>query len=154
MKDLNRKLIIEQIDKKMEKFSLLSESDIPANGWIYSIRKALKMSLAQLGRRLNITAQSVKEIEERERNKSLTLKGLIEVADKLNLRFVYGFVPKDASLEKMIEKRALQVAGEIVTRTSTTMSLENQQNSDERLEKSIKDRAEKIRLEMPRYLWD
>ena len=154
MKDLNRNLIIEQIDKKMERFSVLSESDIPPNGWIFSIRKALKMSLAQLGKRLNITAQSVKEIEERERNKSLTLKGLIEVADKLNLRFVYGFIPKDSSLEKMIEKRALQVAGEIVTRTSHTMSLEDQKNSDERLKKAIKERAEKIRREMPGYLWD
>lgn len=58
---------------------------------------------------LIFTAQSAREIEVREQNKSLTLKGLIEVADKLDLRFVYGFVPKESSLEKMIEKRTNQV---------------------------------------------
>lgn len=154
MVDLNRKLLVEQIDKKMQKFSALTESDLPPKGWIYSIRTALNMSLAQLGRQLKKTAQSVKEIEEREQNKSLTLKRLIEVAEVLNLRFVYGFVPKDSSLEKMIENRALKVAREIVMRTSHTMSLEDQQNRDERLLKAIKDRAENIKQEMPKFLWD
>lgn len=154
MINLNRKLLIEQIDKKMAKFSVLTESDLPPKGWIYSIRTALNMSLAQLGKRLNKTAQSVKEIEEREQNKSLTLKRLIEVAETLNLRFVYGFVPRDSSLEKMIENRTLQVARDIVMRTSHSMSLEDQQNNDERLQKAIKDRAEKIKQEMPKFLWD
>ena len=154
MIDLNRKLLIEQIDKKMAKFSVLTESDLPPKGWIYPIRIALNMSLAQLGKRLNKTAQSVKEIEEREQNKSLTLKRLIEVAETLNLRFVYGFVPRDSSLEKMIENSALQVARDIVMRTSHSMSLEDQQNRDERLQKAIKDRAEKIKHEMPKFLWD
>ena len=154
MVNLNKQLLIEQIDKKMKKISVLTESDLPPKGWIYSLRTALNMSLAQLGKRLNKTAQSVKEIEEREQNKSLTLKRFIEVAEVLNLRFVYGFVPKDSSLEKMIENRAFQVAREIVMRTSHTMSLEDQQNKDERLQKAIKDRAEKIKQEMPKFLWD
>lgn len=154
MVDLNRKLTLEQIDKKMQKFAVIEDSNLPQKGWIYSIRTALNMSLAQLGRRLKKTAQSVKEIEERERDKSLTLKRLIEVAEALNLRFVYGFVPKDSSIENMIEKRAFEVAREIVIRTSHTMSLEDQQNSEVRLQNAIKDRAEKIKQEMPKYLWD
>jgi len=154
MVDLNRKLLLEQIDKKLQKYTVLKETDIPAKGWIHTIRTALNMSLAQLGKKLNITPQSVKEIESREQNKSLTLKGLIEVAGILNLRFVYGFVPKDSSLEKMIEERALKVAREIVMRTSHTMSLEDQENLDERIQKAIKNRAYKIKEEMPRFLWD
>jgi predicted DNA-binding mobile mystery protein A len=154
MIDLNRKLLIEQIDKKMQKFSIFEESDLPAKGWIYTIRTALNMSLAQLGKRLHKTAQSVKEIEEREQNKSLTLKRFAEVAEALNLRFVYGFVSKDISLDKMIEKRALQIAQDIVMRTSQSMSLEDQKNTDERLQNAIKDRAEKIKQEIPKFLWD
>jgi len=154
MIDLNRKLLIEQIDKKMQKFSILEESDLPAKGWIYTIRTALNMSLAQLGKRLHKTAQSVKEIEEREQNKSLTLKKFVEVAEALNLRFAYGFVSKDFSLDKMIEKRALQLAQDIVMRTSQSMSLEDQKNTDERLQNAIKDRAEKIKQEIPKFLWD
>jgi predicted DNA-binding mobile mystery protein A len=154
MIDLNRKLLLEQIDKKLQKYAVFAESDLPSKGWIYSIRTALNMSLAQLGRKLNKTAQSVKEIENREQNKSLTLKKFIEVAEVLNLRFVYGFVPKDLSLEKMIEERSFQAARQIVMRTSHTMTLEDQQNLDERLLKAIKDRAEKIKQEIPRFLWD
>jgi predicted DNA-binding mobile mystery protein A len=125
MINLKRKLLIDQIDKKMQNFYVLTESDFPPKGWIYSIRTALNMSLAQLGKRLHKTAQSVKEIEERELNKSLTLKRFIEIVEALNLRFVYGFVPNESSLEKMIEKRALQVARDIVLRTSQSMSLED-----------------------------
>ena len=154
MIDLNRRLALEQLDKKVQKFAVIADSDLPLNGWIYSIRTTLNMSLAQLGKRLKKTAQSVKEIEERERDKSLTLKRLIEFAEALNLRFVYGFVPKDSSIENLIEKRATEVAREIVMRTSHTMSLEDQQNSDARLQNAIKDRAEKIKQEMPKFLWD
>jgi predicted DNA-binding mobile mystery protein A len=154
MIDLKRKLLIEQIDKKMQNFYVLTESDLPPKGWIYSIRTALNISLSQLGKRLHKTAQSVKEIEEREQNKSLTLKKFIEVAEALNLRFVYGFVPNDSSLEQMIEKRALQVASDIVLRTSQSMSLEDQKNNDERLQNAIRDRAEKLKQEMPKFLWD
>lgn len=154
MLDLNRRLALEQLDKKMQKFAVIADSDLPPKGWIYSIRTTLNMSLVQLGKRLKKTAQSVKEIEERERDKSLTLKRLIEVAEALNLRFVYGFVPKDSSMENLIEKRATEVAREIVMRTSHTMSLEDQQNSDARLQNAIKDRAEKIKQEMPKFLWD
>jgi predicted DNA-binding mobile mystery protein A len=98
--------------------------------------------------------RSVKEIEQREQDKSLTIKRFMEVAEALNLHFVYGFVPRDSSLEKMIENRALHVAKEIVMRTSHNMSLEDQKNSDKRLQKAIKDRAELIKQEMPKYLWD
>jgi len=92
MIDLNKKLQLQQLDKKLENFKLVSEIEIPPKGWINAIRKTLNMSLAQLGKLLKKTPQSVKEIEEREQNKSITLKGLIEVAAALNLRFVYGFV--------------------------------------------------------------
>ena len=54
----------------------------------------------------------------------------------------------------MLEKRALKIAEEIVMRTSHTMKLEDQENSEERLEKAIKYRAEKIKNELPKYLWD
>ena len=154
MKNQNKQLIIEQIDKKLHKYSVINISDIPPRGWIYSIRTALGMSLNQLAKRLDKTVPTVKEIEEREKNKNITLNKLIEVANVLDMQFVYAFIPKDSSLEKMVEDRALKLAEKIVMRTSHTMELEDQKNRDERLEKAIKDRAEKIKQEMPRYLWD
>jgi predicted DNA-binding mobile mystery protein A len=154
MVNLNKKLLIEQIDKKLEKFSVLKEADMPPRGWINAVRTAMNMSLVQLAKRLKKTSVSVKEIEEREQNKTITLNKLIEVAEKLDLQFVYALLPKESSIEKIIEKRALQVAREIVMRTSHSMKLEEQENREERLQRAIKDRAEQIKQEMPKYLWD
>ena len=96
----------------------------------------------------------MKEIEERERNKSITLKGLNDAAEALDMKLVYALIPKNDSLQKIIENRAYEAARDIVLRTSHSMGLEDQQNRDERLRKAIKDRAEKIARELPRFLWD
>ena len=77
-----------------------------------------------------------------------------EAGNALGLKLVYGFIPKEKSLEKMIEQKAYEIAKEIVLRTSHSMMLEDQQNSNERIEKAIKERAEEIKNEMPGYLWD
>lgn len=150
----SQNLLIEQLDRKLAPFRVIEKSIIPQKGWINSIRSALKMSLRQLGERLNISPQSVKEIEEREAQGTITLKGLKEVALALDMKFVYGFVPKDESIEKMIEKRAIELATQIVSRTSQSMKLEDQENPKVRLEKSIKNKAEEIKSTMPKYLWD
>ncbi len=154
MKLSHRKILVKQLDKKFEKFALMMESDIPPKGWIYTIRTALNMSLAQLAKRLKKTVPTVKEIEEREKNRNITLYKLMEIAEALDLRFVYGFVPKESSLEKLIEKKALETAEKIVMRTSHTMKLEDQENLPDRLERAVKERAENIKQEVPRYLWD
>ena len=148
------KLIVEQLDKKLQPFKVFSEITTPATGWIQVIRTALKMSLRQMGNRLSITPQSMKEIEQREKEGSITLKNLREAGKVLNMQLVYGFIPKDESLEKMIEQKAHEIAKEIVLRTSHNMMLEDQQNSKERIEKAIIERAEEIKNEMPGYLWD
>jgi hypothetical protein len=57
-------------------------------------------------------------------------------------------------LEKMIEVRAKELATEIVMRTNTTMTLEDQQNSKERIEQAIAQKTSEIKFDMPKYLWD
>ena len=154
MKEINKKLMIEQLDKKLSKFAHIEADIIPHGGWLKAIRSAMNISLIQFAKILKKSSPTVKELEEREAEKNITLKKLVEVGEALNLRLVYGFVPKDGSLEKLIEKRAYKIAEEIVMRTSQTMKLEEQENTEERLKKAIKDRAEKIKNELPKYLWD
>jgi len=133
---------------------LLDSIVIPHEGWIYSIRNALGMTLRQLGNRLNITAQSAKEIEEREKNGTVSLAVLRQVGVALDMKLVYGFIPKAGSLEKMIENRAKEIAEEIVRRTSASMVLEDQGNTETRLRKAIQEKTAELKHEMPRYLWD
>ena len=154
MDKLNRKLMVEQLDRKLAKLHVLKQVEVPSKGWINAIRTTLNMSLVQLAKRLNKTSVSVKEIEEREQNKTITLKKLIEVGEALDLQFVYGFIPKESTIEKMIDKRAQQVAREVVMRTSHTMKLEEQENREERLLQAMKDRADILKQEMPKHLWD
>jgi len=150
----NKKLILDQTDNKIRSFFAVKEVIIPSAGWVHAIRLSLGMSLKQLGKRMNITAQSVKEIEEREKAGTISINVLRQFGASLNLKFVYGFIPENGSLAEIIEHRALDMAKEIVMRVSVNMSLEEQKNSEKRLRKAIKEKALEIQQEMPKYLWD
>lgn len=126
----------------------------PPTGWVKAVRLALGMTLQQLANRLSITRQSTQEIENREIEGSITLKSLMEAADALDMELVYGFVPKDGSLEKYIDRKSREMAKNIVMRTSNNMKLEDQGNTNERLKKAIEERANKIKQNMPKALWD
>jgi predicted DNA-binding mobile mystery protein A len=154
MKNTKQQLIIEQVDKKLLAFQSLADLSIPTKGWVNTIRTALKMSLRQLGSRVNATAQHIKQLENREANGTLSINSLKEVANALDMQLVYGFVSKHETLEQMIENRAKELATEIVMRTHNTMTLEDQQNTKERIEKAITQKTEEIQYLMPRYLWD
>lgn len=154
MKDKKRLLLIEQLDSKLMRFREIEDVVSPSVGWIKSIRTSLKMSLRQLGKRLNVSPQSVGDMERREAEGTITLNSLKELASALDMRLVYGFIPKEESVEQMIEKRAKEIATEIVSRTNTTMTLEDQQNSKDRIKKAIDQKTEEIKYEMPKYLWD
>ena len=154
MKSKRRTLILTQIDKKFSKWENLRILEIPSEGWIHSIRIAIGMNLRQLGKRLGITPQSAKELEKREKSGSLTLRGLQEVANALDLKLVYILLPNKKSLQEIIEERAKILAKEIVMRTSQTMKLENQKVSKDRLAEAVQEKAKEIQKEMPSYLWD
>ncbi|MCE6988989.1 mobile mystery protein A [Dyadobacter sp. CY323] len=150
----NHLIVIRQLDAKLKSFAALDQVLPPSRGWINQLRKAFNMSLAQMGGRLSKTPQAIKEMENRESDESITLKSLREAGDALNMKLVYGFVPKEESLEKMVEDRARKLAKKIVKRTSTTMQLEDQENSDSRLKQAVEELTQEIKREIPRSLWD
>ena len=90
----------------------------------------------------------------REAAGNISIVRLREAAKAMNMKLVYGLVPVDGSIEKMVEKRAMLLAREIVLRTSNSMKLEDQQNSMERIDKAIQEKAMEIKDELPRYIWE
>lgn len=150
----NKSLQIEQMERKLAAFKLSSTIVPPPSGWIKAIRVTLGISLQQLGNKLSITKQSVREMELREKEGNITLKSLKHAADALDMQLVYGFVPKDGSIDKLIDRKARALAARIVSRTSNSMKLEDQENNERRLKKAIEERATQIKLELPRILWD
>jgi predicted DNA-binding mobile mystery protein A len=154
MKTTKQHLIIAQIDKKIRTLQALKDIAVPSKGWIHTMRTALQMSLRQLSTKIAIAPQSLKDMESREVAGTITLNTLRDVANAMDMQLVYGFVSKHESLEQMIEKRAKELATEIVMRTNNTMTLEDQQNSKERILQAIEQKTAEIKYEMPKYLWD
>lgn len=148
------KLAIAQLETKLAPYYLANTAIKPSIGWLKTIRLALGISLVQIAKKMSITKQSVQEMENREREASITLKSLNEFAKALEMKFVYGFAPIDGSLEQLIERKANDLATQIVLRTSNTMKLEDQENSSLRLKKAIEERAQELKYELPKSLWD
>ena len=147
-------LQIQQLNSKMLTVAAIKKITPPPTGWIKAVRNALGMTLQQLGNKLSITKQSIQIIERREVEGSITLKTLRDVANGLDMELVYGFVPKDGSLDALIERKAKALATQIVMRSANTMNLENQGVSEIRIQKAIKERTVAIVNEMPKNLWD
>jgi predicted DNA-binding mobile mystery protein A len=149
-----KSLQLQQLNSKMLCFASLKQVAMPPTGWIKAIRTAIGMSMQQLGNKLNVSKQGVMDIEKREKDGSITIKSLREIARAMDMQLVYGFVPNDGSLDALIEKRATELVTHIVMRTAHTMKLEDQANSKKRIETAIRERATAIKNEMPKILWD
>ncbi len=149
-----RSIQLQQLNQKMLRMAVLQKVAMPTHGWVKAIRGAIGMSLQQLGNRLAISKQAVLDLENREQAGTVTIKALREVAQAMDMQLVYGFIPKEGSLEALVERRATELATEIVMRTATTMQLENQANSKKRIAKAIKERAHTLLHLKPKTLWD
>ena len=148
------KLIQDQLDQLFQTVSYIRNVKRPKEGWIRTIRMAIGMSAVQLAKRLNITRQSMAEIEKREADGSITLNTLRTVADAMEMEVHYVLIPKKGTLEKLINDRVNELAKEIVIRTSQSMKLEDQENEAERLKNAIKERAEQIKAESLKNIWN
>lgn len=118
-------LPVQQLNSRIAEFSGINKIAVPSIGWLKTIRTALGMTMEQLGNKLNVTKQAIADLEKREPEGSITLKLMKEVAEAMDMKLVYGFVPKDGSLEALINRKANDLARKIVMRTHTTMGLEN-----------------------------
>jgi predicted DNA-binding mobile mystery protein A len=150
----NKQIILEQLDQKSSLLVEAMKNPVSENGWVFSIRKGLNMTLEQLGNKLGISKQGVRSIEESETNGSISIKSLKEVAKVLDMQLVYGFVPNKGSFSSYVEDKSKELAKRIVMRTHQTMQLENQGNRKIIIQKAIEDLAFEIKQEMRRSLWD
>lgn len=148
-----KKILIEQLDLKLKPFHEIKNIEVPERGWIYTIRTTLNMTLQQLGHKLKITSQGVKDIEKRELSGSISIKSLKEVGKALDMQFVYGFVSNHNSLEKYIELKSRELAKKIVLKNLNAAD-ENKKLSEEALQQEIEDFAREIKREIPKSLWD
>jgi len=149
-----KQLALKQLDRKLAPFIGTEKVETPSEGWIKIIRNSLNMTLEQLGKKLNMTKTGVKNLEEREASRTITIQYLNDVALALDMKFVYGFVPRHGSFEKLIEIKAKDLAQKIVLRTNHNMSLENQAIDNTQLNEAIEELASEIKREVRKTIWD
>ena len=94
-------LIPENISSKEASFykeefveQLLSLPTKPSKGWIYTMRKALKLSQNELAQKINLHSWSICHKEKEERNGNLIYKSPKQIAQLLGYRLEYFFVPE------------------------------------------------------------
>lgn len=149
-----KKLLIEQLDQKLAKFKDARMVLVPQKGWINTIRTTLNMTREQLGAKLKLTKGAIQKIEDREAAGQITINKLRDIGQALDMQFVYGFVPKDGTIDNLINAKAEKLAQEIVLRTNQNMKLEDQGIGNDKINVSIKDLANEIKREMRKSLWD
>lgn len=149
-----KQLLIEQLDQKLETFKNSAMVLIPTKGWINTIRTTLNMTRDQLGAKLEMTKGAIQKIEEREASGQITINKLKDVGQALDMKFVYGFVPNDGSIDNLIGIKSENLARKIVIRTNQNMKLENQGIGDEKLNKTINDLAKEIKREVRKSIWE
>ena len=149
-----KKLLIEQLDQKLANFKDAGMVLVPQKGWVNTIRTTLNMTRDQLGAKLDLTKGAIQKIEEREATGQITINKLKDVGNALNMKFIYGFIPKDGTIESLINLKAEKLARKIVLRTNQNMKLEDQGISEDKIDHSINDLANEIKREMRKSLWD
>ena len=149
-----KQLLIEQLDHKLIHFKDAGKVLVPQKGWVNTIRTTLNMTREQLGSKLGLTKGAIQKIEEREATGQITMNKLKDVGQALDMQFVYGFVPKEGTIDNLINAKAEKLAKKIVLRTIQNMKLEDQGIGDEKINETIKDLASEIKREMRKSLWD
>jgi predicted DNA-binding mobile mystery protein A len=147
-----RRLKVEQLDRTLNSFRAI-EVPPPKPGWIRTIRRALGLTLAQLGERLNISQPSVFDAEKREAAGDITLSQLRRFAAALECNFVYAFVPR-RPLGEVLDKRAEEVARKEIERISRSMALEAQETNPDLIPVRITELKQDLLRARWSRLWD
>lgn len=152
MRKKQKKIIREQLDDTLSRFSSIASVNRPMKGWIRAIRDALGMNMRQFAERLGVSKSRIPRIEQDEITGSLTLKTMNRVADTLDCVFVYGFVPR-TSLDDTVKKQASIITERRMKRLMHTMNLEDQGLSSKNAKKAFNNMLFEI-IDSPSMLWE
>lgn len=151
---MRAKLRLEHLQKKVDHFKEAEHFKVPPIGWIRSMRTAFGLSMKQLARKMRIQVNDVSNIEEWEAKGEVRIKDLKRAGAAMDMKFVYGFVPKDGSIDELIERKAKRLATEMVLSTYERIPLSDIDNYREIIRKEIEQKTKEIILELPNILWE
>ena len=148
----DKKLLREQLDKKLSKLREFSVQGLTSIGWIRTIREALGMTSKDLASRVGVNQSRIIHMEQAEVDGNIKISTMKKIADALEMDFVYAFVPR-TSLNDMVREQARLLALKKMERLDHTMRLEMQELSSEEKEKALKDMIDKILIDERKDFW-
>lgn len=142
------------VEQKISRFSKLNEP-VPPSGWIKAIRGSLGITVRQLADHMGVGHGSISQLEKREPKKKVTLELLERAAAAMDCKLVYAIIPREsgATLEEIIERRALEAASKILRAVGHTMSLEAQGTTEKELKKEIERIARELKESGDPRIW-
>ena len=139
------------VDRAVDQIGSLQ---IPSEGWLTTMRKALGMSVPQLARRAGVTKAAIYQAERKERERGITIRQMEKLADSLDGRFVYAIVPAHGDIRDRLRVQARAKAERIVRRASSHMALEKQSLTNEQIVQEMERLANRLVDDMPSDFWD
>lgn len=146
-------LELKQTEELLRPFRRLARAQVPRAGWVRAIREALGMSAAQLAARLNVTRQTIRDLEHNEATGKITLESLNKLAAALRCRVIYALVP-EKPLNEMRRERARLIAESLVKSVSHSMALEAQSISAREEQRQREQLVQRLLQGDPKKLWD
>ena len=153
MRSDDRALARKHLDKKLGPMRDLKALARPPKGWIKAIREALGMSAKQLGKRMDVAAPRIYEIEKSELSGVLTLGSLERAAHAMDCQVVYALIPKK-DLQETVEQRARLGATRRVRATSHTMALEDQALEESELQEQVDKLTQELLSARASQIWE
>ena len=139
------------VDRAVEQIGSLQ---LPSEGWLTTMRKALGMSVPQLARRAGVTKAAIYQAERKEREGGITIRQMEKLADSLDGRFVYAIVTAHGDVRDRLRVQARAKAEAIVRRASSHMALEKQSLTNEQIVQEMERLANRLVDDMPSDFWD
>lgn len=153
MKKSFLKMMREQVQTDLNDLNNLAKKPIPKGGWIQVIRKILGLSSYQLAKRLGCTQSNVMAFERREKERTVSLEALDQVASAMNCRCVYFFIP-NKPFDQILKEQAQSVAKKRLRVVEHSMELEKQGLSSAQKRQQENDLVEELLQGSPKKLWN
>jgi predicted DNA-binding mobile mystery protein A len=126
MKSQYQDLRLKQLSRSVAPIENARSEVRPRRGWLRTVRKALGMTLKEVGKSMGISPSHLISFEKAEARDRITLYSLKRYADAMGCELVYALVPKSGTFTELAERRARKEALKRVLPVEHSMALENQ----------------------------
>jgi predicted DNA-binding mobile mystery protein A len=138
-------LALNQINRRLSTLADLQTATVIRESWIGYIRRALQMTLKDLGNRLEVNPSAIAQAERNELSGKISLGRLRKIANAMDCDLVYAFIPKgqDKTIQSITLSHSLLKAELLLKEADLHMELEDQK-VNQSLEERIHQLAKKL----------